>query len=129
LHLSYSPPLIFCTSHICTSHILLSKVRKNTRDLRFFVFFPEKLGSCFCFVFSPTCGPAFGRSAHVRKPRAARQPPRFRPAAPPCPPPSPPRRTPPPAYTGGPDRRFTGIDLGVESIALLCTIAASTRRF
>jgi hypothetical protein len=55
---------------------------------------PEKLGSCFCFVFSPTCGPAFGRSADVRKPRAAHQPPRFRPA-PPCPLPSPPRRIPP----------------------------------
>jgi hypothetical protein len=26
---------------------IVSKVAKNTRNLRFFVFFPEKLGSCF----------------------------------------------------------------------------------
>jgi hypothetical protein len=62
-------------------------------------FFPEKLGSCVCVcVFSPTCGPAFGRSAHVRKPRAAHQPPRFHPAPPlPAPlsaAPHPPPRTP-----------------------------------
>ena len=85
--------------------------KKHTESQVLCFFFPEKLGSCF--FFSPTCGPAFGRSAHVRKPRAAHQPPRLRPA-PPCPPPSPPRRT-SPAHPGGPDRRFTGIDLGSSS--------------
>jgi hypothetical protein len=91
-----------------------SKARKNTRNLRFFVFSPEKLGSCF--FFSPTCGPAFGRSAHVRKPRAAHQPPRFRPAPLVRPPSPPPRRAAsPPAHPGGPDRRFTGIDPGSSS--------------
>jgi hypothetical protein len=55
--------------------------------------------------FSPACGPAFGRSAHVRKPRPARQP--LAPALPPRPrPPAPPLSTalPPPARPPCPPR-------------------------
>jgi hypothetical protein len=96
--------------------LVSAKVRKNIRNPRFCVFSLEKLGRCIFFVFSPAWCPAFGRSAHVRKPRPARQPLRFRP--PPARSPlhraaSPPRA--PVARPGGPDRRFTGIDPGSSS--------------
>jgi hypothetical protein len=59
------------------------------------VFFLWKTQADVLLFFSPACGgPAFGRSAHVRKPRPARQPLRFRPA-PAHPLPAPPRRIPP----------------------------------
>jgi hypothetical protein len=59
-----------------TKQVAKTKVRKKTRNPRFV----RKTGPMF--FFSPTCGPAFGRSAHVRKPRPAHQPLRFRPAPP-----------------------------------------------